>query len=133
MIEELKELMLQSQAVKAMGNFEAYTADNGDIVAVFPITIEHTNVHGIVHGGVFITMLDTVMGYASFADKGKEAKIVTVNFTTSFISNCRPGETVKILGRVISSSKKIVVAQGEVITEEGKLLVTAQGTFLVLD
>ena len=128
LLKSLKDRIADNPAVVALGTTDALIRANGDVEFIMPVKYEHTNTHGIVHGGIFVTLLDTVMGYACYF-KSDQHGTVTLNINTSFIANCTPGSTVKAVGRTIHAGRRVMVAEGEIYDETGRLLCTGQGTF----
>lgn len=129
-VKSLKYTMQENPAVAALSPSDAYLKSNDEVDFILPVKTEHTNTHGIVHGGIFVMLLDTVMGYACHFKTGC-MPVVTLNMSTSFIANCFPGSTVTATGRTVHVGRRVVVAEGTVYDETGKLLCTAQGTFFV--
>ena len=117
-------------AVARLGAKPGKVDNDFSVELLLDVDETHTNIHGIVHGGVFITLLDSAMGYACSIKAGKG--VVTLNLTTSFIANCNKNEQVRIIGKVVHAGRRITIATGDVVSEKGKILATAQGTFFVL-
>jgi acyl-CoA thioesterase len=126
----LRALAEQNPAVALLEPSDLAIKENGEVEIAMPIQAKHTNIHGAVHGGVFVSMLDTAMGYACHLKMS--SGIVTLNITTSFVANCKTGDLVKVTGHTVHAGRRIVVAEGEVRAEGGTLLATAQGTFFAL-
>ena len=104
--------------------------EDGSVEIGLVVQHQHTNIHKIVHGGVLVTLLDTAMGYACHILSN--TSIVTMNLTTSFIANCKVGARISAIGEVIHAGRRVIVAEGKALDEEGTLLATAQGTFFVV-
>ncbi|RII77422.1 PaaI family thioesterase [Pseudomonas monteilii] len=95
-----------------------------------PIQPQHLNRQGMLHGGLIATLLDAACGYAGLhaAEHEEEVHAVTVMLNISYLSSVREG-TVIAKGKVTRSGRSLYFAQGTVVTEQGELLATAQGTF----
>ncbi len=117
-------------ALQLLGVKEIFLRESGESELILPLDRKHTNIHGIVHGGIYVTMLDTAMGVACHYKNGKPC--VTLGITTSFISNCKPGIDSVTIGRVVHIGRRIMVAEGEVFDDKGQLMAKGQGTFFVL-
>lgn len=91
---------------------------------------KHMNGLGIVHGGVYATLLDAAQGHAvTFCPVPENTRIcVTISLTTSFLSPARSG-TVRAIGRCIGIHDRVATAQGEMYDEAGTLLASAQASF----
>ena len=92
---------------------------------------QHMNSIGIVHGGVYASLLDVALGHAvSFCPvPGRTRYSTTVSLTTSFLAAATSG-TLTAIGRTEGLFQRLVTASGEVRAADGKLLATAQGSFL---
>lgn len=95
----------------------------------------HTNLFGVAHGGVLMTLLDVVMAYAArtLAHELQEDQplgLVTVELKTEFL---RPGEgMLKATGQVVRRADRLAFCEGRVLNERGQLCATATGTFKYL-
>ena len=90
---------------------------------------EHTNVYGIVHGGVTMTMADTAMGAACLACN---KRVVTLDWTLNFIRAIPEGLHAYALGKVIHNGEHTMICEAEVYDEHDTLCVKTQATFFVL-
>lgn len=126
----LENRLKENPAVVALGVKDIVFREDGSVEIPLLIKKEHTNIHGIVHGGIFVTLLDTVMGYACYHSANRPC--VTLNIGSSFIANCGPGSVATARGKVVHAGHKIMVTEGDVIDENGKLMLKGQGTFFAL-
>jgi uncharacterized protein (TIGR00369 family) len=92
---------------------------------------QHLNSIGIVHGGIYAALLDVALGHAvSFCPvPGHTRYSTTVSLTTAFLNAADTG-ILTAVGRTEGLSGRLVTASGEVRTQAGALLATAQGSFL---
>lgn len=126
----LRKKLLENPAIVVLGVENIKFNDDSSVEIPLLITKDHTNIHGMVHGGVFVTLLDTAMGYSCY--HGANKPCVTLDINTSFISNCKPGEVVTTYGNLVHVGKKIIVTEGKIVDRNGKIMVVGQGTFFVL-
>ncbi|MCR6631969.1 MAG: PaaI family thioesterase [Magnetospirillum sp.] len=91
---------------------------------------EHANGFGFVHGGVLLTLLDTVSGFAGiYADENAEpVGCFTVALNTKFISPAQSG-ALFAEARAQGGGKSIFFTYAEIRDEAGKLVATGDGTF----
>lgn len=102
----------------------------GEIKLGLKITPRQANVHGIAHGGVATTLLDTAMGGSCFS-LGKS--VVSLNCSLNFLSVVPLGHEIVAAGRVIHDGKHTMVTEGEVMDKEtGRLYMKGTATFYVL-
>jgi uncharacterized protein (TIGR00369 family) len=104
------------------------TREPGRVIAEVLITPKVVNSSGLGHGGLTMTLLDTVLGSAArFGDP--ETTAVTVDLHVSFIGPARTrlvGE-----GRVVRRAGRMVFCEGEARDEAGEVVAKALGTFRV--
>lgn len=107
--------------------------EEGHAVMHLDIGPEHLNSLGIVHGGVYMTVMDAAMGHAiSWASvKGNVRKAVTLSLTTRFLASVAGG-TIKAVGRVVSIDGRVASAEGRIYSETGALLASGQSSFMYL-
>ena len=91
---------------------------------------QHLRTHGILHGGVVATLLDTAMGRAVSTLCRDDQGCVTVQLNVNFIRPSWNGETLTITGEVQHSGRQTAVARGEIRTAAGVLVATGSGTFM---
>lgn len=89
----------------------------------------HTNLAGLMHGGVLMSLADTAVGVACVA-YGK--KVVTLNMNTSFIKNIGIGEKAIAVAETISKGNRIILADCLVTNTTGELLAKLQCTFYII-
>ncbi len=106
----------------------AVMKEPGRVVAEVQIGPKVVNSIGLGHGGLTMTLLDTVLGSAArFGDP--ETTAVTVDLHVSFIGPAR-GRLVGE-GRVVRRSGRMVFCEGEARNEDGEIVAKALGTFQV--
>lgn len=91
------------------------------------------NRNGLTHGGVYMTLLDVVCGYAVTwcAVPGNIRRTTTIAMTTTFLRSVRQG-TLRAVGRVRGGGRKTVGCTGELFDDEGNLVAIAQGSYRYL-
>ena len=95
-----------------------------------PLTEKLTNRHGIPHGGVYASLLDTVMGYCGSytGDPERRQMCMTLSLTTNFLG--RPtGPVMFGEGRRTGGGRSTYYAEGKLWDESGTLCATGIGTF----
>lgn len=100
---------------------------------VIGIRIEprHTNIKGIAHGGMLVTIADSALGIALSLETGGKKSMVTANLSTDFLDAAYPGDWVeahvdiqRIGGRLAFASCHLMVG--------GKRILRASGVFAAL-
>jgi uncharacterized protein (TIGR00369 family) len=94
------------------------------------IGARHLNRQSSLQGGVAATLLDAACGYAGLKTSADATSdnALTVMLAISYIARATTGR-VRAIGKVSSAGRKLYFAAAELITEDGRLIATAQGTF----
>lgn len=96
------------------------------------LPIEHylLNRADLPHGGVYATLLDTVMGYAGcFTGDPEHKKLaLTLTLTTSFLSRPK-GRLLIAEGRKTGGGAATFFAEATVLDETGELIARGSGAF----
>ena len=109
---------------------EPLTSEKG--LAKWRLTVaeQHLRTHGILHGGVVATLLDTAMGRAVSTLCREDQCAVTAQLNVNFLRPSWSGETLTVTGEVQHSGRQTAVARGEIRTATGVLVATGSGTFM---
>lgn len=90
------------------------------------------NINGIVHGGVYATLLDSALGSTVHTVLPIGARLATVDLNVSYLRSARLDEgELFATGRVTRRGRRICHAHGEVTRPDGTVLATGVGSFLV--
>jgi uncharacterized protein (TIGR00369 family) len=92
---------------------------------------QHLNGHGIPHGGLIMTLLDSACGYAGVycAVPGNVRHAVTLSLTTQFVGQARGFGRITAIGRKTGGGRHIYFTSGEIRDADGRLIAQASGTF----
>ncbi|HUC93316.1 MAG TPA: PaaI family thioesterase [Paenibacillus sp.] len=127
----------ESLFAKAAGTFWGYTGcelvrmDDRKVTAGLDVKPHHLNMLGIVHGGVYSTLLDSVMGLAAMAVR-PEHTVVTSGLNVHFLAPVRKGR-ITAVAEVILASGKTIMTKGTLTDESGEVCSAATATFRVLE
>ena len=91
---------------------------------------DHTNRHGMMHGGLIATVLDTAMGATASWLRGEGGAIPfsTITMTVNFVAPMPMGQIIAE-GRVIGGGFKTVFVEARAHSDTGTLVAQATGTF----
>lgn len=99
-------------------------------VVSLDITRRHLNLIGIVHGGVYATMIDSAMGLAAMMARPQE-NVVTSGLNLHYLAPTGSGRMI-VTADIAHQSRKTVTVQAEARTEGGDLLALGTGSFRVI-
>jgi uncharacterized protein (TIGR00369 family) len=102
----------------------------GLAVAELLVGLQHLNRDGVLHGGVLMSLVDTVCGYAGCfsTEPGRRRRALTLSLTTSFTAPATKG-VLKATGRVRFKGSRTFFSDAEVLDQKGNLVAIGQGTF----
>ena len=91
------------------------------------VEAKHSNIQGIVHGGMISTILDQTLGHTVWeaADRGPN---VTVQLNVHFISGAKQGDFLIAEGEVMRVTRSIVFVRGR-LTAGDRLIAHADGVW----
>lgn len=86
---------------------------------------------GIAHGGWALTLLDTAMGLAAITQLPRGATCPSTDVSVRFFKPVRveDGE-VRIIGRVISSGRRLIAAEGRIEGQGGRVYASGTAAFM---
>lgn len=111
-----------------------FNIEKGDGVATATLTADerHLNPHGMLHGGIPFTMLDTAMGAAVMTVVPEGFWCTTVDIHTRFLRPCGLGK-VTATATVRRAGRRVVHVDAVVTDDQGREVVSAAGTFAVIE
>lgn len=106
--------------------------EEGDVVAFALQTDErHRNIHGIVHGGVVMSLLDYALGStASHFSDGKSS--VTIQMDTKFMQAGEVGQMLFARAQPERVGASVIFMRGALEDETGKHIASASGVWKVI-
>ncbi|HYA58217.1 MAG TPA: PaaI family thioesterase [Thermoplasmata archaeon] len=91
----------------------------------------HLNINGVVHGGVYATILDTAMGAAVVSLLTEGETTATTSLYVEFLRAAREGDTLTARGEVLRRGRHIAFAEGNLLGGDGHRLSQARGTWYI--
>ena len=84
--------------------------------------------HGLLHGGVTATLIDTAMAFAVITCLSSEEKASTVDLNVYYLRPHTQGK-ISCTAKIIKAGKRLLTVSAEVANEQGKLIATALSTY----
>ncbi|VVE18216.1 PaaI family thioesterase [Pandoraea nosoerga] len=102
----------------------------GYVEVCLPVSPDFLNTAMVLHGGVTAALLDTVCGMAGLYNRDESRQRVgsTLSLTISYLDK-GVGERMTGKGFMQRQGRSVFFSRGEVWTESGILIATAQGVF----
>lgn len=106
--------------------------EENEAVIELELQPRHLNFGGVIHGGVFTSLLDIALAQAGThcPYPGRMRKAITLSLTTTFTGHCSGG-TIRVVGRKRAGGTRIFNSTGEVYDDKGNLLAIGEGTFRI--
>jgi acyl-coenzyme A thioesterase 13 len=102
------------------GPFFWKARDDGGHHFVLQAEARHCNRHGIVHGGLMMTMIDLTMVVC--AKEHQEEQLVTVSLNSEFVAAGQVGEIIEAESEVIRRTRSLAFTRGRVFVGDRTLL-----------
>ena len=106
--------------------------ENGAIIIGMRITENHTNMRGIAHGGMLVSLADSALGLGLTMHCEGRQSFVTVNLSTDFIDAARPGDWVEAHVDIQKLGARVAFANCY-LQVESKRILRASGVFAVMN
>lgn len=108
-------------------------ASDEEVVAELELTKQHTQPYGIIHGGVYCAVIETVCSTgAALSALSRNQTVVGLENNTSFIRAARGGR-VTIRATPVTRGRKSQVWSAEVTDEDDRVVATGRVRLLCLD
>jgi len=91
----------------------------------------HLNINGVVHGGVYATILDTAMGASVLSTLAPGETAATISLTVEFLRAAGNGSLLRARGQLLRRGRHIAFAEGDLRDAEGERLGRAHGTWYI--
>ncbi|MBA2565574.1 MAG: PaaI family thioesterase [Gemmatimonadetes bacterium] len=103
----------------------------GTCVATMRLRPEHRNIEGRIHGGVFLTLLDTTMGHAVASKREEDVqRAATMQLSCQFLAP-PVGERMECHARIVRLGGRSAFVEGSVRDEHGTEIARAHGVWRV--
>jgi len=104
---------------------------DGHCVVGGRVEARHLNVNGVVHGGVYATILDTAMGGAVVTMLDPDETTATTSLYVEFLRPARESQTLKARGEVVRRGRHLAFVEGNLFDGDGTRLSQAHGTWYI--
>ena len=95
------------------------------------VEARHLNINGVVHGGVYATILDTAMGGAVVSLLNEGEVTATTSLYVEFLRPARKGARLRALGEVVRRGRHLAFVEGNLYDGEDRRLSQAHGTWYI--
>lgn len=106
--------------------------ETGARVLALLIEEKHTNIWGIAHGGLLVTMADTALGYALARATDPPQNLVTVSLNSDFLASPKPGDWLEAHVKVIKTGSRMSFGECQLKVGE-RIMLRSSGVFAVIN
>jgi uncharacterized protein (TIGR00369 family) len=108
------------------------SVDSGYSRIEIELARKHLQPFGVIHGGVFASLIDAAAFWALYYDiEDESAGVTTVELKLNYLAPAVSGRLVAV-GRQLKMGKTLGYAEAEVSDEDGRLLAHGTSTVIVL-
>lgn len=86
----------------------------------------HLQLHGIVHGGVYCTLVETTCSVGAALAAGEDRVVVGLENHTSFLRGCRFGERLSVRAVPLSTGRRTQVWEATIVDSQGRRVARGQ-------
>lgn len=106
-------------------------SDTSERILALLIEEKHTNLWGVAHGGLLVTMADSALGYCLARSTNPPQNLVTVSLNSEFLSSPKPGDFIEAHVKVLKIGSRMSFGECQLKVGE-KLMFKASGVFAVI-
>ncbi|HKV90121.1 MAG TPA: PaaI family thioesterase [Thermoplasmata archaeon] len=103
----------------------------GVCVVAGEVKARHLNINGVVHGGVYATILDTAMGGAVVTTLREDEVTATTSLYIEFLRPAVKGARLRARGEVVRRGRHLAFVEGNLYDGDGVRLSQAHGTWYI--
>lgn len=111
--------------------FEFVEMDNGICEAVVRQQKKYDGIYESFHGGLLMTVADSISAFALLTLAGAEARITTTDMNIRFLAACRTD--VRAIARVIKHGKTLAPVAVDMYDMNNKHVAVAQVNYIILN
>jgi uncharacterized protein (TIGR00369 family) len=107
-------------------------APNGTVVIALRVGPQHTNMRGIAHGGMLVTLADSALGRNMNLTRKTHAAMVSVNLSTDFIGAVKVGDWLEAHVEIRKHGARLSFAECQLRVAD-KVVLRCSGVFAVVE
>ena len=120
----------QGEHSRRIGNLLTEVPGPGRVVMTWTPDDEVANLTGGIHGGYIALVCDESAGLAAASTGERFIPVVTLDLAVTYVRPAVVHEVHRVEGSVLYQGRARIVAETRILRQDGKLAVTARGSFL---
>jgi uncharacterized protein (TIGR00369 family) len=129
--EDLTTFMQQTMPFGVLIGMEPVSASRGEVRARVAWDPSRCTAGGVLHGGLLMTLADSVGAWCAFLNLPEGASTTTIESKTNFLRAVRQG-SVEAVARPLHVGRTVVVVDTELRDDDGRLVARVTQTQAVL-
>lgn len=127
---EILEVIAPIPVCKTLG-FRIDALDLGTCRMTVPFEPGLVGLYGYVHGGILMTIADSVACFAIMTHTGPRRPMVTTDMNIRFLAACKGPVTA--VARVLKAGRTLCPVEVDLLEEGGRRVAVAQVTYMLLE
>lgn len=119
---------LHSNEVAKMIGMKLVDITPGEATISIDMRNELRQPHGVLHGGITATLIDTTMAFAVITRLAEGEKATTIDLTVHYLRPHTEG-IVTCTAKVVRAGKRIITLTAEALNSENKIIATAVSAY----
>jgi len=115
----------------AAGPIYQRPAPDGGVVIALRIGTQHTNMRGIAHGGMLVTLADSALGRNVYLTRKPPEPMVSVNLSTDFLGAVKVGDWLEAHVEVRKQGARLSFAECQLRVGD-RVVLRCSGVFAVV-
>jgi uncharacterized protein (TIGR00369 family) len=103
------------------------SVEPGEVRLQVPFRDDLTQQNGYLHAGVLSTALDTACGFSAYTLMSTDSSVLTIENKINLLRPAQNGPF-SVVANVIKPGKTVVVSEGKLFDNDGKLVATMSAT-----
>jgi uncharacterized protein (TIGR00369 family) len=103
----------------------------GRCVMEAPVQTKHFQPYGMVHGGMYASLVDAAAYWAVFTEIDEGLKMISIDLKINYLGSASEGVLIAE-GKSIKAGKTLCIGEATVVNEKGRLLAHGTSTMMVL-
>ena len=104
---------------------------DGGVVIALRIGTQHTNMRGIAHGGMLVTLADSALGRSVYLTRKPPEPMVSVNLSTDFLGAVKVGDWLEAHVEVRKQGARLSFAECQLRVGD-RMVLRCSGVFAVV-
>lgn len=121
---EIEKKYIKDTLINVLGINFIETNQEDMLEATMPVTVQHSQSMGVLHGGATISLAESLAGIGSNIICAPDERCLGMQISCSHISSAQIGDTVRAIGRIIHKGRTTHVWNIDIFSETTQKLIS---------